>query len=99
MFTVTESAPGFVADALGKIDEPRLPNACFRIVPAQSGKLTLTIGTPVSLPKTSFAAFLRGVASHASSPTLPRASGICRHHEAGVDSRSPARRTAAVGSD
>lgn len=46
MFTVTESALGFVADALGKIDEPRLPNACFRIVPAKSGKLTLTIGTP-----------------------------------------------------
>ena len=46
MFTVTESALGFVADALGKIDEPRLPNACFRIVPAKSGKLTLTVSTP-----------------------------------------------------
>ncbi len=53
----------------------------------------------VSLPKTSSAAFLRGVATHASGPTLPRASGICRHHEAGVDSSSPARRTAAAGSD
>ena len=56
-------------------------------------------GWGLSLPKTSSAAFLRGAASHASGPTLPRASGICRHHEAGVDSRSPARRTAAAGND
>ena len=46
MFTVTESALEFLADALGKIDEPKPPNACFRVVPAEGGKLTLTVGTP-----------------------------------------------------
>ena len=50
-------------------------------------------------PEKVIAAFLRGVAPRASGPNLPRASGICRHHEAGVDPRSPAHRTAAAGSD
>jgi hypothetical protein len=43
---VTESALKFLADALGKIEEPKPPNACFRVVPAGSDKLTLTVGTP-----------------------------------------------------
>ncbi len=46
MFTVTESALKFLADALGKIEEPKPPNACFRVVPAGSDKLTPTVGTP-----------------------------------------------------
>jgi hypothetical protein len=46
MLPVTESALKFLADALGKIEEPVPPNACFRVVPAGSDKLTLTVGTP-----------------------------------------------------
>ena len=46
MLTVTESALGHLADALDKIEEPKPPGTCFRIVPAEDGKLTLSIGTP-----------------------------------------------------
>jgi hypothetical protein len=46
MFTVTESALEFLANAVGEINDPKPPNACFRIVPAESGKLTLTVSTP-----------------------------------------------------
>ena len=46
MFTVTESALEFLANAVGEINEPKPANACFRIVPANGGKLTLTVGTP-----------------------------------------------------
>ena len=41
MLPVTESALKFLADALGKIEEPKPPSACFRVVPAGSDKLTL----------------------------------------------------------
>ena len=46
MFTVTESALEVIANAVGEINDPKPPNACFRIVPAESGKLTLTVSTP-----------------------------------------------------
>ncbi|MFQ5529735.1 MAG: hypothetical protein ACE5FP_05235, partial [Gemmatimonadota bacterium] len=29
-----------------KIEEPKPPNACFRVVPADGGKHTLTVDTP-----------------------------------------------------
>ena len=32
MFTVTESALEFLANAVGEINEPKPANACFRIV-------------------------------------------------------------------
>ena len=43
---MTESALEFLANAVGEINDPKPPNACFRIVPAETGKLTLTVGTP-----------------------------------------------------
>lgn len=46
MLTVTESALEFLATAVGDIDDSKLQNACFRIVPAESGGLTLTIDKP-----------------------------------------------------
>ena len=48
MLTVTESALAFLANAVSEINDPKPPNACFRIVPAEGGKLTLTVGTPES---------------------------------------------------
>ncbi len=44
MLTVTDAALEYLADAIGKIDEPKPTDACFRI-PMDGGKLTLTVGS------------------------------------------------------
>ncbi len=45
MFIVTGSAPEFLANAVDEVNDPKPPNACFRIVTAESGKPTLTVST------------------------------------------------------
>ncbi len=46
MLTVTDIALSKLAIAKDRIEDPKPENACFRIVPADQGKLTLTVGTP-----------------------------------------------------
>jgi len=43
MFTVTNSALEHLAQMLGRIDDPKPENACFRIVPGHNDKLSLTV--------------------------------------------------------
>ncbi len=45
MFTVTDSALEYLAEAIGRVEHPKPENACFRIVPEHSGKLSLTVDT------------------------------------------------------
>lgn len=46
MFTVTDTAMKHLSDALGRLDDPKPENACFRIKPSSNGTLTLTVDTP-----------------------------------------------------
>ncbi len=48
MLTVTESALSHLAGALDEIDGPKPENACFRIVPRDDGRLTLTLDQPAA---------------------------------------------------
>ena len=46
MLEVTDSALSHLAGALDRIEAPKPENACFRIVPTDDGKLTLTVDAP-----------------------------------------------------
>ena len=46
MFTITDSALEQLSEALGRIEDPKPENACFRIMPSPDGKLTLAIDAP-----------------------------------------------------